>query len=210
MEEETLAGYNVPIYTNHFISGTTIVIDRAGNLDMAFIDITLSRSVLTFFSRAQTSISSYMRLSGVSTISNLSIAILKIDDNHATGAVGPWTSAEAKHAGISIFNTDPDNNYILMISSAATTAGERDIQLVKQVAGVETILDTEVCGCIVTGTEYILTLQRNGSNLVEGKVYSLDGTLLATVSATDTSLSSGNTGTHAYATTYLVRGIKVQ
>jgi hypothetical protein len=202
-------GYNFPIYTNYFIAGTTAVMDRSGDADTVYIDATPGRAVLSYYSSLNTIESSYMRLAGVSTISNLSVGIFRIDTNHATSATALWTANEAIHAGLTIFNTDADNNYILMISAAASGFGERDIQLVKQVAGVESIIDTDITGQIVLNTEYILTLERV-AGIVTGKVYTIDGTLISTVSGADTSLSAGNTGVHGFSVFYRVRGLNIQ
>lgn len=156
-----------------------------------------------------TLVSGYARFNGISTISNTTIGIITITENGTSGAEGLWTAAEVKHAGISMFHTDPDNNYILMISPAASAVGDRSIQLVKQVAGIETILDTEIVAGIALGTEYILELSRT-AGVVTGMVRSLDGTLLGTVSASDTALSSGVSGVHGYSCDYTVRDLRIE
>ena len=62
---------------------------------------------------------------------------------------------------------------------------------------------------MLLNTEYILTLERV-AGVVEGKVYSIDGTLISTVSASDTALSTGNTGMFGYGVDYIERGINIQ
>lgn len=204
---------NFQLNTNYFIAGTTIVIDRAASAQYTSI----INQFLTWTQICDTigidgvPYSGYMRLAGLDTTGMKSICTVSLSADHGTPSVGPWTAAEAKHFGLSIFETDEDNNYILMISPAASALGERSLQLVKQVAGVETILDTEILAGLTTLTPYIMELDRLGSGgtLLTGVLKDIDGNVLGTVSATDTSLSAGNTGAHGFSVTYTVTDIKV-
>ena len=207
------AQQNFPLYTNYFIAGTTLFVDRPATQQYTSI----INSFLTFTQVCSAAgfsgvpYSGYMRLAGLSTISNKSICVVSLTENHDTPAIGPWTAAEACHFGLAIFETDADNNYIMMISPAASALGERSLQLVKQVLGVETILDTEIIAGLTLGTPYIMELDRQGGGgtLLTGVLKDIDGNVLGTVSATDTSLSAGNTGAHGFSATYTVTDIKV-
>ncbi len=140
-----------------------------------------------------------------------SICTVSLIANHGTPAIGPWTAAEAKHFGLSIFETGPDNNYILMISPAASALGERSLQLVRQVANAETVLSTLVLSGLTLGTPYIMELDRlgMGGTLLTGVLKDINGNLLGSVSAVDTSLVTGYTGVHGFSATYTVTDIKV-
>lgn len=158
----------------------------------------------------QSASSTYMRMAGVSVVGKRIIGAVKIMANLATGAVGPWTANEAKHAGIQFLATNADNNYILMISPAASAAGERSIQLVKQVSAVETVLATGIASELLElNTEYLLEGYKSGNN-VTGTVRKLDGTSLGQVNAVDTSLTTGNCGTHGFATTQRFRPLRIE
>jgi hypothetical protein len=202
---------NYQLNTNYFIAGTTLLVDRPTYKEFTSIVNEFLTYTQTCDSTAPIPYSGYMRLTGLDTTANKSICVVSLTANHDTPAIGPWTAAEAKHFGLSIFQTNPDNNYILMISPAASDLGERSLQLVKQVAGVETILDTDIIAGLTLGTPYIMELDRLGSGgtLLTGVLKDIDGNVLGTVSATDTSLSSGNTGAHGYSATYTVTDIKV-
>lgn len=188
-----------PKFKNNILEGSTLFVDRQADIT----GVSIESGILTFRQRCVTSVSGYARLNGVDTTGLRTRAIVKVTENGTTGAVSFWTAAEAKHAGISIFHSNPDNNYILMISPAASAAGDRSVQLVKQVLGVETILDTEVLAGLQLNTDYILELYRS-SGVVTGNLYNSSGTLLATVSANDTSLSTGVSGFHGYSCDYKV------
>ena len=204
---------NFQLNTNYFIAGTTLFIDRPATQQYTSI----VNRFLTFTQDCDAvglsgvPYSGYMRLSGLSTISNKSICVVSLTENRASGAVGPWTAPEVKHFGLSIFHTDADNNYILMISPAASAVGDRALQLVKQVAGIETILQAIVLPGLTLGTPYIMELDRlgNGGTLLMGVLKDIDGNVLGSVSATDTSLSTGNTGAHGFSSFYTVTDIKV-
>jgi hypothetical protein len=205
---------NHPNYTNYFIPGTTIFIDRAATFQSTaivdkFLTFTQDCDVVGISPEPY---SGYMRLTGLSTINNKSICIVSLLNNRGTGPIGPWTAAEAKHFGLSIFATNADNNYILMISPAASALGERSLQLVKQVLGVETILDTEVVLGLTLGTQYRMELDRLGAGgtLLTGVLKDIDGNVLGTVSATDTSLSSGQTGGHGFSSKYTISQVIIQ
>lgn len=199
--------------TNYFIAGTTLFLDRAASAQYTSI----INGFLTFTQICDTigisgvPYSGYMRLAGLDTTGMKSICVVSLSSDHGTPAVGPWTAAEAKHFGLSIFETDADNNYILMISPAASALGERALQLVKQVGGVESIIDTITLPGLTTLTPYIMELDRLGSGgtLLMGRLKDIDGNLLGQVSGVDTSLSTGNTGAHGFSVTYTVTDIKV-
>lgn len=204
---------NFRLNTNYFIAGTTLFLDRAASAQYTSI----INEFLTFTQICDTvgisgvPYSGYMRLAGLDTTGMKSICTVSLLTEHGSGAVGPWTAAETCHFGLSIFETDADNNYILMISPPASAVSERSLQLVKQVAGIETILDTDVILGLDFDTQYIMELDRLGSGgtLVMGVLKDIDGNVLGTVSATDTSLSTGNTGAHGFNATYTVTDIKV-
>lgn len=198
--------------TNYFILGTYLFVDRPSTLQYtSIINRFLTYTQICDATGGPIPYSGYMRLVNSSSIANKSICVVSLTTNHGTGAIGPWTAAEAKHFGLAIFQTDADNNYIMMISPAASALGERSLQLVKQVAGIETILDTEIVAGLTLGTPYIMELDRLGAGgtLLTGVLKDIDGVTLGTVSATDTSLSSGDTGAHGFSTTYTVTDIKI-
>lgn len=201
---------NFPLYTNTFIAGTTIVIDRPGTENYCNV----LNNFLTFTQECDAGspfpYSGYMRLDGLSTINMKTIAWVSVLQNYGSGAVPPiWTAAEVKHFGVAIYNTDPDNNYLLMISPAASAVGERSVQLVKQVATIETLLDSDIVAGLLLNTEYRLELERV-AGVLTGQVFDSSGNLLSTVSASDTDLSSGNSGAHGFSAAYTVRDMKVQ
>lgn len=204
---------NFQLNTNFFIAGTTLVVDRAASAQFtSIVDQYLTwTQICDTIGISGVPYSGYMRLAGLNTTAMKSICTVSLSADHGTPAIGPWTAAEAKHFGLQIFATDADNNYILMISPAASALGERSLQLVKQVLGVETILDTIVLAGLTVLTPYIMELDRLGAGgtLLTGVLKDIDGNVLGQVSATDTSLSSGETGAHGFSVTYTVTDIKV-
>lgn len=130
-------------------------------------------------------------------------ATFRVISGPPQGAAGPFTSEESAHGGIGL-GPDINNFYMLMISPAASqaTPQQRDIQLVKVVAGVETLLATAMSTATLQfGTDYTLKAKKVG-NTVTGRVYTTGGTLLGTVSVDDTDITTGGAILHGYAVDY--------
>ena len=189
----------IPKLQTSFITGSICFVDRQSDITT----ISHVANELIFRQRCITAggVSGYARFNNVSTINNVTRGIVTVTENGTSGAVGSWTAAEVKHAGITIYHTDPDNNYILMISPAASTAGDRSLQLVKQVSGTETMLQAIVVPGISLNVPYELRLWRT-AGVLTGELYNMAGTLLGTVGASDTSLSTGVSGVHGFSCDY--------
>jgi hypothetical protein len=147
---------------------------------------------------------SYFRITGVDTSTRKTVAVISVEEGHDPGSsVGSFTGNEAMHAGVSIAYTDANNNIIGMISPAASVADEDALQLVKQVAGVETVLATAELAGLSIGTRYTLELERQGS-AVTFTVKNNAGTTLGTLTATVSDTLGATSGTHGFATRYRV------
>ena len=193
--------YDVPLWINSdYFSGGEAIVDRAATSN----GVNIVNGVPTFRQLCSGgTISGYLRISGVSTTTKISSAFFIVYSDQTSGAVGSWTANEVKHCGLCIFNTNVDNNYIGMISVAASVAGERSLQLVKQVASVETILVTGMASeTLQYNTRYELEVWKTVTNTVMFNTKKEDGTSLGIISVFDTSLTTGNSGPHGFAVDY--------
>lgn len=194
--------YNIPSWPDSTMQGSNLVIDSVGVTTGIFYVGNIG-NVRQILSGPAAAFSGYLRFTGLNTQASTTKGLVRITTNHVGAPAAPgFTAAEARHAGIQICSTNADNNYILMISAAAGALGENDIQLVKQVAGVETILYLGQCSeAITAGVYYQLELRRNGAN-VEGVVKKTDGTVIGSCTVADSSLLTGNSGLHGFSVTY--------
>lgn len=143
-------------------------------------------------------ISGYYHFDGLDTSDLVTTATFAVVENGTTASTTHFTAAESKHAGVGICYSDADNNYLAMISPAASAIGERGFQLVKQVSGVETVLDTEVVAGLALDTPYTIKMWRDATH-VYARLLNAAGTVLSDLSAADTSLTTGETAVHGFA-----------
>lgn len=117
-----------------------------------------------------------------------------------------WTADEVKHGGLTFATTDVNNNYVAMVSVMSN-----QFQLVKQVAGVETVLAKRALPSGVTlsyGTRYIIEGTCDGTN-VTATLKTVAGTVLDTVTVADSTWKNGLVGPHVYSLKMRTYGLTV-
>lgn len=142
----------------------------------------------------------------LNTVGKTVSTVLSVHNNENAPAAAPnWPNVgDTDHAGVMTCYGDTGNNYIAMINVT-----NNQFQLVKQIAGVETVLaNRSLAGktVLALGTKYRIDIKADGTN-VTATLYALDGTQIDTVTVADTSFPTAGSaaqyqiGVHTYSCT---------